>query len=66
MKREKLSPKSQLTIGVLSGLFFALIMAGFDYFNNEVFSFYKFLFYVICFGFMMALSFRYKYIKDKD
>ncbi|WP_431136391.1 hypothetical protein [Psychroserpens mesophilus] len=64
MKRERLPIKTQLKIGVASGLFFAVSMSGFDYFYKEPFSIYKFLFYFVSFGLLMAISFRYKYTKE--
>jgi hypothetical protein len=64
VKKEKLSVFTQIKIGIFSGLFFASIMAGFSYLNNESFSVNEFLFYFVCFGFFMAISFRYKYTKE--
>jgi hypothetical protein len=64
MKREKLPIKTVIKTGLLNGLLFAILMAGFDYFSNEPFSIKKFIFHFICFGFFMAISFRYKYTKE--
>lgn len=64
MKREKQPLRNIIKTGLINGLFFATMMALFDYFNHEPFSLPKFLFHGIGFGFFMALSFRYRYIKD--
>lgn len=56
MNLEKYSIKSRLLIGSFSGLFFAIGMAAFDYFNYEPFSLPKFLFHGFFFGLFMALA----------
>ena len=66
MDREKLPLKTMTKIGLINGVFFALSMAIFDYFNDDSFSILKFIIHFVIFGFFMALSFRYKYTKNKD
>lgn len=64
MERERLSLISLVKNGLINGLFFAISMAAFDYFTNEPFSWKKFLFHALFFGFFMAIAFRYKYINN--
>lgn len=66
MNREKLAFKEIVKIGFGNGLFFAVSMAAFDYFNDDAFSLLKFFFHFVFFGFFMAVSFRYKYTKEKN
>lgn len=63
---EKLPLKKRIIGGLISGLCFALIMAAFDYFDNNPFSLPKFLFYALFFGFFMSFAFRHKGTKNKD
>ncbi len=64
MEREKLPLKTIIKTGLLSGLFFAVTMAAFDYFTHEPFSIMKFLFHGLFFGLLMAIAFRYKYTNN--
>ncbi|MDG1730082.1 MAG: hypothetical protein P8K68_13715 [Algibacter sp.] len=57
----KRSDKNILKTGVISGLFFAIWMSAFDYFDQEPFSIFKFLLGFIFFGGAMAYTFRYHY-----
>ncbi|MFC0604389.1 hypothetical protein [Winogradskyella pulchriflava] len=63
MDREPLPLRKIIINGIINGLAFALLMAGYDYFTDEPFSFSKFIFHFVTFGFFMAISFRYKYGK---
>jgi hypothetical protein len=50
--------------GLIAGLVFALIMLGFDYYNDEPFSLFKFLMHFVFFGiFNSYLAYR-KHKKD--
>ncbi|PCI34929.1 MAG: hypothetical protein COB60_05260 [Flavobacteriaceae bacterium] len=53
MKHETL--KLKIISGVLSGLIFAVLMAGFDYYDAENFSVVKFIFHAVFFGFFMGI-----------
>lgn len=61
MKKERLSLKTSLKIGVISGSIFAILMAAFDYFDDESFSLIKFTVNLLVFGVVMAIVFRYKH-----
>lgn len=50
MKSFKTSKHRFLISGLVSGLVFALLMALFDYYNEEPFSLWKFLFFFIIMG----------------
>ncbi|MFT5847475.1 MAG: hypothetical protein ACJARX_001347 [Psychroserpens sp.] len=65
MNKAKSPFKTSLKIGVFNGLFFALVMAVFDYIDNKPFLVKQFLFYLFFFGLSMALCFRFKYTKTK-
>ncbi|WP_298512871.1 hypothetical protein [uncultured Kordia sp.] len=54
-----LQTKQLLIYGVISGIIFAVMMAGFDYFSGEEFSGFKFLIHASLFGFFMAITDRY-------
>lgn len=47
--------------GLLSGIIYALIMAGFSYSTGEPFSIFKFLFLFFFFGLSMGLLARYNH-----
>ncbi|MDH7912581.1 hypothetical protein [Winogradskyella sp. SYSU M77433] len=66
MEREKLPLNILIRNGILFGVFFAVIMALFDFFNHKPFSVKQFIFYAISYGFFMSLAFRYKYTKKKE
>ena len=63
---EKLPLKKRVIGGIFIGLFYALLMAGYDYYTDVPFSFLKFLFHSLVFGFLMSFVFRYKITKSKD
>lgn len=48
---------------LLSGLIYAILMAGFNYNDGEEFKIMKFLFHFIFFGLSMGLLSRYNYKK---
>ncbi|WP_179335054.1 hypothetical protein [Winogradskyella costae] len=62
---EKLPLKKRIISGVAIGLFYASLMAGYDYFTDEPFSLPKFLFNAFFFGLVMSYAFRYKITKNK-
>jgi hypothetical protein len=64
MRREKLSIKRSIKIGLLSGLFFAATLAIFDYFNGSSFSIWKAVINTLVFGFVMTIFFQYQYKKE--
>jgi len=49
---------------LLSGLVYALLMAGLNYFDGESFRIFKFLFHFFFFGLFMGLLARYSYKKQ--
>lgn len=63
MKKEKRPLKEIIKTGIISGLVFACVMAIFDYFSKEPFSFLKFVIHFIIFGAVMSAFFKYKYTK---
>ncbi|MCH2194316.1 hypothetical protein [Kordia sp.] len=60
-----LQTKQLLLYGVISGIIFAVMMAGFDYFNGEEFSGLKFIIHASLFGFFMAITDKYILNKKK-
>ncbi|WP_240032184.1 hypothetical protein [Psychroflexus aestuariivivens] len=50
--------RQTIKYGFYSGIFFAIGMALFDYFDREGFNFWKFIFNLFFFGFFMGLVFR--------
>lgn len=58
-----------LISGIFSGLTYALIMMGFDYYDNKELSLSKFILHAVVFGGIMAVSTMYsirKKEKNKD
>ena len=47
----------------LSGISFAILMAGFEFWFEGIFNIYKFLFHFLGFGICMGLMARYNYKK---
>lgn len=62
---KKLSLKGRITLGIISGLFFAGMMAGFDYFNHTTFNLKKFMFHAIFMGVFNALAFGRSKAEDE-
>lgn len=58
-----MKPENQVFIksGLLTGILYALIMAGFNYSSGEPFSIFKFLFHFFFFGLSMGLLARYNH-----
>ncbi|WP_223034532.1 hypothetical protein [Hanstruepera marina] len=65
MTKEKLSLKTRIKQGAIQGLFFAIAMEAWYYFDDDSFSIWRFLFHGTFFGFFMTLTFRYKVKKEK-
>jgi len=65
IKMEK-NIKLKIRTGVLSGLIFAVIMAGFEFYDEEKFSVLKFIFHAVIFGFFMGLMARDRSKKNTD
>ena len=63
---EKLPLKKRVVSGIGTGLLYASLMAGLDYFTDQPFSLLKFLFNAFFFGLAMSYAFRYKITKKKD
>jgi len=58
--------KLKIRTGVLSGLIFAVIMAGFEFYDENKFSVLKFIFHAVIFGFFMGLMARDKSKKNTN
>jgi hypothetical protein len=63
--------KSGIVFGLITGLGFACIMAGFDFYDNKPFNILKFIFHFLFFGLFQSLIFKPIYMKngskkDKD
>jgi len=56
--------KSELIGGLIAGLVYAILMAGFDYSEGEEFKIWKFLFNLFFFGGFMAFMTRYNLKKQ--
>jgi len=63
---EKLPLQKRVLTGVIIGVFYALMMAGYDYFTEESFSLLKFVLNALFFGLVMSYAFRYKVTKKKN
>ncbi|SDI23374.1 hypothetical protein [Winogradskyella thalassocola] len=63
---KKIPLRKRIIIGVSSGIFFAVFMASFDYFDGSPFSVAKFLFHSLFFGLFMSIALRYKVPKDQN
>ena len=61
MKRGKLSLKDSIKVGVISGVMFSTIVALYDYFTGHEFSIINFIVYIIVFGLVMSIFFKYKH-----
>ena len=57
MKMSELN-RQTLKYGFYNGIFFAIGMALFDYFGQDDFNIWKFIFNLVFFGFFMGLVFR--------
>jgi len=64
MAIERATLKRRIITGLLCGLLFSTIMAFFDYFTNEPFLLFKFVFNFFFFGLFMGIAFRYSTKKD--
>tara|TARA_B100000795_G_scaffold173880_1_gene131224 strand:+ start:918 stop:1118 length:201 start_codon:yes stop_codon:yes gene_type:complete len=62
----KAQTKSIIIGGLLGGIVYALVMAGFDLINRENFNLWKFIFNFIFFGISMTLMTRYSIKKSKN
>lgn len=56
--------KASIKSGLISGIIYASLMAGFDYSENQNFQISKFLFHAIFFGVLMMLITRYNLKKQ--
>lgn len=52
--------KTKIKTGFFCGIFYAIIMAGFDFLDKENFHLLKFLFNFLFFGICMASMMKYK------
>ena len=62
----KAQTKSIIIGGLLGGIVYALVMAGFDLINRENFNLWKFIFNFIFFGISMTLMTRYSIKKSEN
>lgn len=60
----KETTKLKIRTGVLSGLLFAVIIAGFNFYDEDKFSVLKFIFHAVIFGFFIGLMARGKSKKN--
>ena len=60
-----MKPENKVFIksGLLSGLIYAILMAGFNYYDGEPFKIFKFLFHFFFFGLSMGLLASYNHKK---
>ncbi len=58
--------KTGIIGGLIGGLFFAIAMAAFDYFNHTNFNIFKFIFHFAFFGLFQALFFGMNFKKKKN
>lgn len=60
-----MKPENKLFLktAILNGIPFAILMAGFQYWDEGTFNIYKFLFHFLGFGICMGLMARYNYKK---
>ena len=61
----KAENKLFIKTAVLSGLLYAVLMAGFEYSVGEGFKIMKFVFHAVFFGSSMGLLSRYNYKKEQ-
>ena len=52
--------KTKIKSGLLAGLIFTILMAGFDYSKGQDFSIFKFIFHFLFFGLIMGLITKIK------
>ncbi len=52
--------KTRIIYGLVTGLGFACIMAGFDYYDDKPFNVLKFIFYFISFGLLQTAFIRFR------
>ncbi len=64
MRKGRRSLKAIIKTGLLMGVFYAIGMALFDYFNRESFSSLKLIYNLLFFGGIMGYMSRYKHIKE--
>ena len=62
---QKLQLKNRIILGIIGGLFFAITMGAFDYFNGSKFSFLKFSFNFLFFGVFISFLGKTKDNKHK-
>ncbi|WP_179320183.1 hypothetical protein [Winogradskyella helgolandensis] len=62
---KKISLRKRIIIGIFSGVFFAVFMASFDYFDHTAFSLPKFIFHSFYFGLFMSIALRYRVPRNK-
>ncbi|WP_452219362.1 hypothetical protein [Lacinutrix undariae] len=63
---KKLSLKGKITLGAISGMFFAGMMAGFDYLDHKPFNVVKFLLNTFFMGLFNGLFFGKSKPKDES
>lgn len=56
--------KKALKSGIVAGITFALVTAGFEYFAGQDFRIWKFMVNILFFGILMGLFFRYSLKKQ--
>lgn len=66
MKKTNSINKLALKVGVMSGVIFALVMAGFDLYEQKPFSILKFVLHLLFFGGLMFFLNRNKLKKNID
>ncbi len=65
--KTKMKPwKSNLILGLVSGIFNGLGLFLWDYFKKEPLIWWKYILQAIVFGFLMAFIFRFKVTKEKE
>ena len=58
--------KTIIKSGLISGIIYAGLMAGFDYSDGQDFSMWRFIFNALIFGIFMGLMTRYNLKKQAD
>jgi len=57
--------KSILISGLISGIVYAVLMAGFDYYDEKNFKVWRFIFNFVFLGILIGLVTRYNFKKEK-
>ena len=66
MEKELLPVKTIIKNGFISGLIYVIGSLIIDYFTDEPFSWVKYIVNFIIFGTIMAMFFRYRYVRTKE